>query len=319
MTRPKVLYTFFKMIGLCPFAISKNGKFRFSYSGVFYSIALASVSFFCYMKAMKNRLAFIKPRQTTMFLVADILAKSTAFLTAVTTWLIFAFRQNRFRSLQKSFNKFSEACIVFGVCDGPRYLMKNGTILAVICNVAWGSVLVCGHLQHSKSSTYQFLTWLLFNFGRIIYPNLTIIFFIAMSLVKERFRLLNDAIGQLSSVNLGRQAIRKKNGKNRSRIKFLDETDSLSAYIQLRSELVELTTSGVNFLSVPIYFAMAAYILELTSALYVISLNIKYEQFWWEKNGTYFWALNVWQICQIIGLITLLTVADSTGQEVLFF
>lgn len=212
----RIHYVFWKLIGLCPFVISKNGKISFSYVGLFYSIALAFVYLICWIKAMKNRLLFSKPRETPMSLIADIVGKSAQFFMVITTWLLFGFRQNRFRSLQESFNKFSDSCVIFGIRNISSDPVKNATILAVVFNFVWVGVLVCGHFQHSKATTYKVLTWMPFNFGRIVYPNFMIIFVIAMNLIRDRFRSLNDAIGELSQTNSGRLRIRAKRQQNNS-------------------------------------------------------------------------------------------------------
>ena len=196
----KMLYFYWQIIGLCPFNFTKDELIRFSYSRAFYSIILSICYTISYIVAMSQRDSFVKPSETLMSMIADIVTKTSQFTMIITTWLYFGLRQKHLRRIQIFFNTAIETFEMQKRVRITTNLLKNVPVKSAIINCAFTTTLIVGQMARNAMSTKEKFG-LPFSFGRIVYPNFTIMFFCAMAGIHNQFRSLNIHIQEFSRSN----------------------------------------------------------------------------------------------------------------------
>ena len=214
----KILYIFWKLIGLCPFSLSENGIIQISYSGIFYSTILTLSYTMIYIRAMMNHSRLGKPCETTMSTIADIVAHSSEFWMIFVTWLCFGLCQDRIRRMQILLNEINESCDIFGIVIEYSNIIRTTKIQTVIVNFSFMMVIASGPLQRSTSAWFELSVWVPFSVVRIVYPNFTILFIAAMSAIRSRFQSLNEKIKQLTTSNIKILTIQKLENARRNEL-----------------------------------------------------------------------------------------------------
>ena len=191
------IFTYWKLIGLCPFNLTKYGIFRFSYGGAIYSTILIGTLTLFYVHIMRYRTTYAKPYESPMSLIAAIVTKTADFIMIVMTWLSFGFRQKALRKIQILFKNIVECCDALGIHNNHCNVARKLNIQAALINFAFiitnGSFVLSSRMNINSQFNIS-MDWVPFSFGRIVFPNFIILFFATISAINDQFRSLNDKI-----------------------------------------------------------------------------------------------------------------------------
>lgn len=190
----KLLYIFWKTIGLCPFNLTESGIIKFSYGGVSYSTILSLSYGLCYYRVIVNRAYYMQPSETPMSMIADMAAITAQFWMIVTTWLRFGYHQNALKSICLSFGRISETCRILGIREVRSLSVTSVTIKTAFLSCAWTTMFVSSNLLIWGLHSSQYRVRVPFNFGRLVYPNFVVLFTAAMTVIRDQFRALNNRL-----------------------------------------------------------------------------------------------------------------------------
>ena len=102
-----------------------------------------------------------------------------------------------------------------------------------------------------------------------------------------------------------------------SRIQYTDDdSHPLNAYVQIRSEIVNLTCAIIKLWSPLLYAKMIIYMFEISSTFYNICLTLMDHHVFSSRDSGYFFGLWIWVVFHIIGLIVVVVACDSITNEV---
>ena len=195
-----MLYIFWKIIGLCPFRLTKRGTIRMSYGGAFYSAVLSVWFTVTYLRAMNDRANFVKPGKSPMSEISDFICDTSTYSMVVIMWLTLGFRQKHIQDIQKSFRSIVETCEILGIREVHVRMVKVLKIQVTIMNTLAISFFLLGHLS-APSVQFRLDIWMPFNGTKLVYPNFILLLITLMTVIRDQFRSINHKIQQLSREN----------------------------------------------------------------------------------------------------------------------
>lgn len=193
-------YYFLKMIGLCPFTLTKKGHFEPSFFGTLINLILLITYLHSCTVCYVRRFHIYTPKDTQIAVVVDVLALVFQSLSVIDCLLIFGFRQKYIIEFFKRFGNIEER---FSRIIVKKRKMKNLTstmslIKTRVVIVGMTYFFIC-LLDHSRFFIINALDiglthWIFF---RSIYAILIIsnyVFIELIIVVKSYFHELNSLI-----------------------------------------------------------------------------------------------------------------------------
>ena len=201
MVTSRILYVYWKILGLCPFVVNDFGLIEFSYGGLTYAIILTVCYTVFYVRAVASRTAFALSRESPMSIIADFSGLSIEFALIVLTWLCFGFRQKRMKRIILLFKKSNEQYEALGIRrDLTKKFLNHVKIHALIINAVWYFLYTIDHLLLFSCKEFHLSVWLPFNILRVVSRNIVVMYIYTMKAIEKKFYLLNKKIQELPYV-----------------------------------------------------------------------------------------------------------------------
>lgn len=204
-TTERILYSYGKCLGLCPFTVDDIEIIKFSNYGFVYGIMVTMAYTWIFVNAVKLRVKTDLPGETPMALLANCSADIFRFVCMCITWLMFACRQKRILTIVESFVRIGVTASKLGIVEYKRYrFFRNLAIHLLLVNVTFLGYSVTDYAQlFLQVDAANPIYFALFHGVDVVCRNLVILFVDTVLLVRDRFACLNEATRDLATARRG--------------------------------------------------------------------------------------------------------------------
>lgn len=209
----KILYIFWRIIGICPFGLKNWRTICVSKFGAFHSVIFSLVYFLSYTQIAANKTNFHVKHQTTMNKVADVVGHTLETMLTITIWISFGCRQKCIRTIQKAFLRVIKNCELLGIQETHSNVIKIGQYQTVIANVIWLPFYIV-HQIHAPRNVNRFLLCFFCTCHSML-PNFIIFYCTVVNVIRDQFRSLNRKLREI--VEIDATPIDRLGRKNRSK------------------------------------------------------------------------------------------------------
>lgn len=311
---PKWLYIYWKILGVCPIVLVGKKIVVFKKRGILYAVVLTLTYIFLYARVCTYRIFLGQPHETSSSVTADFLGLSMEFLTIVTSWLFFGFRQNELREIIKMVRSI-KALLKISVID-PKAAdsIRVLKVTTILMNVTWLLLYGCDMLFIYDYKTFQYDVWLPFNVPRLVSHNVVIIYLNSLLTMKKIFHFLNNGIRDLwcdagFELSVPRR-VREASTASRGKLGVLE------VFGQIHSDLVSLTKAIVHFFSLCILLAILGHLYLMASDLYMLCMMIKDKDIWNAEECIPFFVIGGWLAFHVCETVLVVAISDAIAKEV---
>lgn len=306
----KTLYYYEKILGLCPFVMSKQ-TLEISYLGVIYNLIMSILYTSCFIFIIDCRFELRLPRETTLTITMDALGLLFQYCTVVCTWLTVILGHNKLKIIYHKFENIQELAKTMKITVYQNKLKKLlcVTIRLFIVNVSYLTIFCLDHYSLSmyKKFQEQASAWAWFNVPKIVMYNVCAIFLEIMLILQQIFGALNKSIARF--LPSGIHEFRNISSTSNVLLK-------LHEIGQLHDSLSELLEQVSNFFGLSILFAIIATFIHSFLDIYAVYQYLIYKRLWEISDFGIYSLTIIWMMTKFITIYFVCGVPDSTCAEV---
>lgn len=199
-----LFYYYAKLIGLCPFALDRNGILKSSRCGILYSIVLSLLYLIIFIRGMVEKSKVVIPNDTIMSKICDGLVVILQFSMIELSWGFFGLRQRRIQQIFEEFKTTTEIAKELGIFKDSCKIVKPFYIISL--NFCY-FILFSSTLEiYEGFPSYNVKIWGPFFVPHVVFHNVLALFVIAMHIMHWGFQRLNLQLRNLPvrklSINL---------------------------------------------------------------------------------------------------------------------
>lgn len=204
----KVMYYYLKILGLNPFQLNNSNLLKRSMFSTVYTTLLCFIYSIVFCDITKNGYKNALVHSSPMSIIADALGVTFNGVTIFSIWIITLLRVDKIKNIIQKFRKTNLSLNKLGICENIETSVGSLKKLCVIINILFYIHCIVNSYIMFSIGYDAYLGWLWYDLGLVILPNTILIFFTAMTLLKQRFKKINQLVIDLSGVNKTMVSIR---------------------------------------------------------------------------------------------------------------
>ncbi|CAD6222599.1 GSCOCT00014062001.2-RA-CDS [Cotesia congregata] len=278
----RLMFYYFKILGFFPYVYDRSEVIKKSKKTIIYTIILMLGYSVNFVNILISRSSFVRPQETIFSATVDFAILGLEYISILIIWIYSITRCSQLQCIVKLFIKsieYTSVTMKIELANIYDDILRQMWMVILFFNVLFLTVMSADHvLFYLENKDYDNVTWIVFNYPRVIAFNYVMVYIYFLKILKRQFYFMNKNISYLPEVYTDKNS-------------FSIEVITIREFNQLYLDLKDLIIMSDELLALPILTALLLQFLNIILYIYLLLIFILSKNYYWSGLITIGWIL----------------------------